>query len=131
LYIGKYFIKVLSILHIWANRIYLSYNFRVYAIFCLLWKSHPRIFFYIEGSFFTIMLVTEVISVYKTWNDHCVSVFMVFNATFNNISFILGRPVLLVEEIGENHRPARSHWQALSHNVLHTPCHERDSNSQR
>ena len=32
-----------------------------------------------------------------------VSWFMVFNATFNNIS------VLLVEETGENHRPTASH----------------------
>jgi hypothetical protein len=34
--------------------------------------------------------------------------FMVFNATFNNISFISWRSVLLVEETGgpgENHRP--------------------------
>ena len=47
---------------------------------------------------------------------------MVFNATFNNISVILWRSVLLVEETGgtrENHRPAASHWQTLSHNVLH------------
>ena len=38
--------------------------------------------------------------------------FMVFNATFNNISVISWRSVLLVEEIGvpgENHRPAASH----------------------
>ena len=34
---------------------------------------------------------------------------MVFNATFNNISFISWRSVLLVEETGENHRPAASH----------------------
>ena len=37
---------------------------------------------------------------------------MVFNATFNNISAILWRSVLLVEETGvpgENHRPAASH----------------------
>jgi hypothetical protein len=36
---------------------------------------------------------------------------MVFNATFNNISVISWRPVLLVEETGvpgENHRPATS-----------------------
>jgi hypothetical protein len=31
---------------------------------------------------------------------------MVFNATFNNISVILWRSVLLLEETGENHRPA-------------------------
>ena len=39
--------------------------------------------------------------------------FMVLNATFNNISAILWRSVLLVEETGvpgENHRPATSHW---------------------
>ena len=45
---------------------------------------------------------------------------MVFNATFNNISIISWRSVLLVEESGvpgENHRPAASHCQALSHNV--------------
>jgi len=38
---------------------------------------------------------------------------------------------LLVEESevpGENHRPAASHWQASSHNiVLSAPRHERDS----
>ena len=47
--------------------------------------------------------------------------FMVFNATFNNISVISWRSVLLVEETGvpgENHRPVASHWQPLSHNVL-------------
>jgi hypothetical protein len=34
---------------------------------------------------------------------------MVFNATFNTISFISWRLVLLVEEAGENHRPVTSH----------------------
>jgi hypothetical protein len=45
---------------------------------------------------------------------------MVFNATFNNISVISWRSVLLVEETGvprENHRPVASHWQTLSHNI--------------
>jgi hypothetical protein len=59
----------------------------------------------------------------------------VFNATFNNISFISWRSVLLVEETGvpgENYRPVASHKQTLSHNVVSsTPCHERDLNSQR
>jgi hypothetical protein len=41
--------------------------------------------------------------------------FMVFNATFNNISFISWRSVLLVEVTRENHRPVVSHWQNLSH----------------
>ena len=50
--------------------------------------------------------------------------FIVFNATFNNISVILWQSVLLVEETGvsgENHWPVASHWQTLSHNVSSSP----------
>ena len=55
--------------------------------------------------------------------------FMVFNATFNNISVILWRSVLLVEETRENHWPAVSHWQTLSHNVVfHTLSRSRTHN---
>ena len=53
------------------------------------------------------------------WNKHHqvqsnigLTWFMVFNATFNNISTISWRSVLLVEELGrpgENHRPVASH----------------------
>ena len=50
---------------------------------------------------------------------------MVFKATFNNISTISWRRVLLAEETGvpgDNHRHAASHWQTLSHNdVSSTP----------
>ena len=47
---------------------------------------------------------------------------MVFNATFNNISVIWWRSVLLVEETGlpeENHRPSACYLLTLilSHNV--------------
>ena len=59
---------------------------------------------------------------------------MVFNVTFNNISVIHVFVVLLVEETGvpgENHRPAVSPIQTLSHNVVSsTPRHELNSNSQ-
>jgi len=34
---------------------------------------------------------------------------MVFNAAFNNISVITWQSVLLMENIGENHRPVASH----------------------
>jgi hypothetical protein len=47
---------------------------------------------------------------------------MVFKATFNSMSVISWRSVLLVEETGgpgENHRPVASHGQTLSHNVVH------------
>ena len=46
---------------------------------------------------------------------------MVFNATFNNISVISWLSVLLVEKTrvpGEKHRPAASHWQTWSCNVV-------------
>ena len=59
---------------------------------------------------------------------------LVFKATFNNISVISWQSALLVKETevpGENHQPAASHWQTLSHNVVSsTPRHEGDSNSQ-
>ena len=50
-----------------------------------------------------------------------VVVVMVVNATFNNISVISWRSVLLVKDTrlpGENHRPTASHWQTLSYNVV-------------
>ena len=51
----------------------------------------------------------------------------------NNISVILWRTVLLVEETGvpgENHRPVASHLQTLSHNVVsNTPRREPGSYS--
>jgi hypothetical protein len=46
---------------------------------------------------------------------------MLPNATFNNISVISWRSVLLVEETGvpgEIHRSVASHWQTLLHNVV-------------
>jgi hypothetical protein len=57
---------------------------------------------------------------------HCFHIYtglwvMVFNTTFNNISVISWRSVLLVEETEvpwENYRPAASHWQTLSHNAV-------------
>jgi len=59
---------------------------------------------------------------------------MAFNATFNNISVLSWRLVVLVEETGvsrENHRLVASHCQNLSYNVVSsTPRPERGSNSQ-
>jgi len=59
---------------------------------------------------------------------------MVFNATFNSISVISWRSVLIVEETGaprENHRPVASYWQTCLHNVVWgTSRQEQDWNSQ-
>jgi hypothetical protein len=46
--------------------------------------------------------------------------FIALNATFNIISVISLRSIVLGDETvvpGENHRPVASHWQTLSHNV--------------
>jgi len=53
---------------------------------------------------------------------------VMFNATFNNISVISWRSVLLVEKTTDLPQVTYK----LSHNVVSSaPCHERDSNSQR
>jgi len=44
---------------------------------------------------------------------------MVFNTTFNNISVISWRSVLLVEETEGNHRPAASHCREYRLTLLH------------
>ena len=58
----------------------------------------------------------------------CLLLFMVFNATFNNIEVISRQSVLLVQETaepGENHRPVTSYQQTLSPNVASsTPRHK-------
>ena len=57
----------------------------------------------------------SVINLILLYNNHSKWIrvrVMVFNATFNNISVISWRSVLLVEETGvpgENHRPVASH----------------------
>ena len=57
-----------------------------------------------------------------------------FNASLTNISIISGRSTLFVWQTGipgENHQPATSRLQTLSHSVVSsTPHHEEDSNSQ-
>jgi hypothetical protein len=62
------------------------------------------------------------------------SIWAYLNATFNNISVLWWRSVLLVEETsvpGENHWPVASNWQTLSPNVVSsTPRHEQGFNSQ-
>ena len=74
----------------------------------------------------------------KTWNrlfpkaDSFVDIdkiwlwFMLFKTTFNSISVISWRSVILVKEIGvpgDNHWPVASHWQTLSHNVVSSTSH--------
>ena len=64
-----------------------------------------------------LVISTSWESILIVWclNSKMLILFVVFNATFNNISVISGRSVVLVEDTGENQRPAASHWQILSH----------------
>jgi hypothetical protein len=89
-------------------------------------SSSPKLFDQMDTNF------AEVVSLVLIWNSRWLPVwFMVFNATFNNISVISWQSVLLVEETGENYRHVASHWITVSHNVvLSTPRHEWGWNSQ-
>ena len=72
---------------------------------CYHWTCLVYILYYISWIFMAVLVA-----------------FMVINVTFNNISVLSWRLVLLVEETGGpgvNHRPVASHWQTLSHNVVH------------
>ena len=67
------------------------------------------------------ILVVQIIFFYKKTGFEDMGWFMVFNAIYSNISVMLWRSVLLVEETGvtvENPRLTASHWHTLSHNVV-------------
>ena len=101
------------------------------ALFCLLSPWIEVAFFYLLFSHWILINLILLIYCFTLISSICnysVSVrmqlilfnnwFMVFNATFNNISVISCRSALLVEETevpGENHRPVSSRWQTLSY----------------
>ena len=81
-----------------------------FLVFSLTWTGLEPTIYHTQGEHVNHYIIGFLLSL------------MVFDASFNNISVILWRSVLLVEEfweIGENHRPVASHWQTLSHNVVH------------
>jgi len=72
--------------------------------------------------FYDMQDVTDAYHCAGNYFDIHYMVCLFYGATFNNFSAISWRPVLLVEETGgpwEYHRPVASHWQTLSHNVVH------------
>ena len=95
----------------------LSQSSRIWPVYTIwqVWRklSHERRFVALEFLYIICIWTLPIANIYiKSW----VRV-MVFKDTFNNISAISWRSVLLVEETGvpaENHRPVASHWQTLS-----------------
>jgi hypothetical protein len=72
-----------------------------------------------QTSLCTCITAKEILEIQSTNQSVCL---MVFNTTFNNISVISWRSVLLMDETGgpgEDQWPFASHWQTLSHNVVH------------
>jgi hypothetical protein len=116
----------LNIITLHANPFYLIYCFEMNTPWIQQWIHHE----YSNEYTMNTAMNTPWIQLNVGW----VRWFMVFYSTFNNISVISWRSVLLVEETGvhgENHRPVASHWQTWSYNVvLSTPRHEGGLNSQ-
>jgi len=79
----------------------------------------PFISFFLHSNIQTFHLKLYYVNISRGYGLGLV----VLNATFNNISAISWRSVLLVEQTGipgKNHRTSASHWQTLSHNVVST-----------
>ena len=71
---------------------------------------------------FEVFLENYPMNIPTMYGSYWVKV-IVFNATFNNISVISWRSILLLQETGV---PGENHRQTLSHKVVSsTPCHER------
>ena len=109
------------IIFIWPKMFYRNLscivNLNLYMFLCVIYKS---VLNFRKYTFRNITLSTVVPPFIKShppkirelglWCD-------IINTTFNNISIISWRSILLMGETGENHWPNASHWQTLSHNV--------------
>jgi hypothetical protein len=90
----------------------------LYIIYHTLYKKGPS-WFGSYGSWIYNLLWNNCLSPLLLWvripnRARCTTLWVVFNTTFNNISVISWRSVLLVKETGkpgENHPPAASQWQ--------------------
>jgi hypothetical protein len=80
---------------------------------CKMIMDHPKT---ISGTISHVKFSKRIKNHVICWGSMIVW-FMMFNATFNYISVISWRSVLLMRKPGvlwENHRPVASHWQTLS-----------------
>ena len=98
----------------------------------MLWR-HDKVFRHIKSSATSHHSFITTVAIQHLVSDRLLSLIsqegvrvMVLNATFNNISGISWLLVSLVKETRvprENHGPAISHWQTLSHNVVSSTCY--------
>ena len=104
----------LKILFFWTDD--LHYISRIFYFKCL--KIYSRVkrrlgnFIFLEQLYLNVIHFSQS-PVFSLFLFVCL---MMFNATFNNISVKSWQSVLLVEETG---KIEKSHWQTLSHNVVH------------
>jgi len=108
--------KYMHIVHVEKNLSYHQLNFLVISISFIDQKYVKR-----KKNYWPTQ-INKLLNQFTEYRKICFCLVMVFNATFNNISAISWRSVLLVEETGgprENHWHVASHWQTLSHNVVH------------
>ena len=124
--------KIVSLLYCQSNMrimlflIYgqLNLNIMLFIVYC---NANPFIFsgFKIYKFVFVLLTYLPCLWILVLFVILCLLVcLMVLNATFNNISVISWQSSLLEKTGGprENHRPVASHWQTLSHNVVHLTC---------
>jgi hypothetical protein len=83
-------------------------------VLCQLWSAHRfSLAWHMFCLYVRILYIWQQIFGFRLIANVLVDWFLVFNATFSNISAISWRPVLVVEEAGvpgEYHRPWASNW---------------------
>ena len=102
-------LSYLPISKIVGRKLFISYFQNAFTTKCVFLESSFTSMVRVETSYYHHL---AFIIVQKLFLCHSVDQDVVFSVTFNNISVISWRSVLLVEEIGiteENNRPAASH----------------------
>jgi hypothetical protein len=112
-------VKTAVILFIMFIFVCLRYNIKCYLMICVALRKMNIVYLIknIVLLLFKYCYYWFYFAVKQSW----LVGFIVFNATFNNVSVISWRSGLLVEETGgpgENCGPVASHWQTWSHNVI-------------
>ena len=107
-----YVFSTFGVLHVYPDQPAESMSLSDWQREAVLWTAVSNIPFF--KNFLVLKMFCKYVFLSYIW-------FMIFNATFNNISVISLWSVLLVEESRvprKNHPPVASHCQTVSHNVV-------------